>query len=348
MIILRLLVLASLSFITSCASADNNIQKLYKVVNPAVVELHVKAIAGPKPGQATYKASVAGSLGSGALINKQGRILTAAHVVDKATSIEVVFTDGTKTSGHVVWLESMIDLAMIQAVDVPTNIKPLALAKVGDYQIGEQVMVIGAPYGVSHSLSVGYLSGIRDSKEIPVSNISPRLLQTDASINVGNSGGPMFNSKGEIIGIVSHILSKSGGSNGLGFVVSVDTIREIIESDPGTFSGFIPFLLNKQQSYALNNVAGHGMLIQHVIPRTLADKLGFRGGNINVTIGNTSILLGGDILLSINGYKITDIESAFKIKKRMANLKKGDEVSFTFLRGGEVKTVYWKVESAKY
>lgn len=344
----KAILLTSLLFITSCASAENTMQTLYKSVNPAVVELHVKALADPKPGQAAYKASVAGSLGSGALINEQGRILTAAHVVDKATDIEVVYADGTKTSGHVVWVESMIDLAMIQAVDVPDNIKPLKLAKSKDYQIGEQVIVIGAPYGVSHSLSVGYLSGIRDGKPIPATDITPRLLQTDASINVGNSGGPMFNSKGEIIGIVSHILSKSGGSNGLGFVVSIDTIHDIMDSDPGTFSGFIPFLLNEKQSHALNNAAGHGMLIQHVVPRTLAEKLGFKGGNISVTIGHTSLLLGGDILLAINGHKITDIESAIKIKQRMANVKKGDEISFTFLRAGEVKTVYWQVQAGQY
>ncbi|MCW8832772.1 MAG: trypsin-like peptidase domain-containing protein [Colwellia sp.] len=348
MYLIRIILLTSLTFITSCASAENTIQTLYKSVNPAVVELHVKALADPKPGQAAYKASVAGSLGSGALINSKGRILTAAHVVDKATEIEVVYADGTKTSGHVVWVESMIDLAMIQAVDVPDNIEPLKLAKRTDYQIGEQVIVIGAPYGVSHSLSVGYLSGIRDGKPIPATDITPRLLQTDASINVGNSGGPMFNSQGEIIGIVSHILSKSGGSNGLGFVVSIDTIHDIMDSDPGTFSGFIPFLLNEKQSYALNNAAGHGMLIQHVVPRTLADKLGFKGGNVSVTIGHTSLLLGGDILLAINGNKITDIESAIKIKQRMANVKKGDEISFTFLRAGEVNTVYWQVEAGQY
>lgn len=348
MYFIKAILLTSLIFITSCASAENTIQTLYKSVNPAVVELHVKALADPKPGQAAYKAKVAGSLGSGALINSKGRILTAAHVVDKATEIEVIYADGTKTSGHVVWVESMIDLAMIQAVEVPENIQPLKLAKGNDYQIGEQVIVIGAPYGVSHSLSVGYLSGIRDGKPIPATDITPRLLQTDASINVGNSGGPMFNDKGEIIGIVSHILSKSGGSNGLGFVVSIDTIHDIMDSDPGTFSGFIPFLLNEQQSYALNNSAGHGMLLQHVVPRTLADKLGFKGGNINVTIGHTSLLLGGDILLSINGDKITDIESAIKIKHHMANVKKGDEVSFTFLRAGEVKTVYWQVESERF
>jgi len=346
--IIRIFLLISLNFITANASAQNTIQKLYKSVNPAVVELHIKSLVDPKSEQTTNKAHVAGSLGSGALINKKGRILTAAHVVDKATEIEVIYADGTKTSGHVVWVESMIDLAMIQAVDVPETIEPLKLAKRSDYQIGEQVIVIGAPYGVSHSLSVGYLSGIRESKKIPATDIIPRLLQTDASINVGNSGGPMFNTKGDIIGIVSHILSKSGGSNGLGFVISIDTIHDIMDSDPGTFSGFIPFLLNKEQSFVLNNAAGHGMLIQHVVPRTLADKLGFKGGNVSVTIGHTSLLLGGDILLSINGNKITDIESAIKIKQRMASVKKGDNVSFTFLRAGEVKTIYWQVENIQY
>ena len=207
-----------------------------------------------------YKAKTSSSLGTGALMSSEGRILTAAHVVDKATSIEVEFADGTTTTGHVVWIEPLIDLAMIQAGQVPSTAKAVKLAEANDYQIGEQVIIIGAPFGVSHSLSVGYLSGIRDSQVIPGRSLIPRLLQTDASINQGNSGGPMFNLNGDIIGIVSHILSKSGGSNGLGLVVSVDTIRHVIDSGPGTFSGFISLLLNKKPSYAINNMAGHGML----------------------------------------------------------------------------------------
>ncbi len=340
----RFLLLVSFSLCAFYATAENSVQKLYKAVNPAVVELHVKSLADPKVGQVAYKGETAGSLGSGALISKEGRILTAAHVVDKATAIEVEFTDGTKTSGHVVWVEPLIDLAMIQAAKVPSDIKPLSLAKADEYEVGEQVVIIGAPFGVSHSLSVGYLSGIRDGKEIPGTSLAPRLLQTDASINVGNSGGPMFNLDGEIIGIVSHILSKSGGSNGLGFVVSVDTVREVIDSDPGTFSGFIPFLLNEKQAYALNNPKGHGALIQHVIPGTLADKLGFIGGDISVVIGHTPVLLGGDILLSIGGNKITDLVSAIKVKQRFAEVRKGEKVTFEFLRNGELKKTFWIVE----
>lgn len=323
---------------------ENSIQKLYKKVNPSVVELHVKSLANPIPGQVSYKASTAKSLGSGALVSPEGRILTAAHVVDKATEIEVLYTDGTTATGHVVWVEPLIDLAMIQASKVPSSAKPLPLAKANNYQVGEQIIVIGAPFGVSHSLSVGYLSGIRDSEAIPGRSLEPRLLQTDASINQGNSGGPMFNLEGEIIGIVSHILSKSGGSNGLGFGISVDTIRHVIDGDPGTFSGFVPLLLSKEQSYALNNTAGHGMLIQHVIPGTLADKLGFKGGNMSVVLGRTPVLLGGDIVLEINGRAIVDLESAVRIKQELSSYEVGDKITFKYLRNGQIKKTFWVVE----
>lgn len=271
----------------ACATANDSIKQLFKSVNPSVVELHVKALSSPQPGEVKFHAATASSLGSGALVTSSGRILTASHVVDRATSIEVIYSDGTKSRGHVVWVDPIVDLAMIHAENVPEGISPLPLAKSDSYSIGEQVVVIGAPLGVSHSLSVGYLSGIRDGQEIPGTNIKPRLLQTDAAINKGNSGGPMFNLKGEIIGIVSYILSQSGGSEGLGFVVSVDTVHDVINSDPMTFLGFIPTLLNPELSQAINNHAGYGILIQQVIPNTLADVLGFKGGTISVLIGRT-------------------------------------------------------------
>jgi serine protease Do len=341
---LRISIVIILLICSGCASAENSVQTLYKSVNSGVVELHVKAISQPQPGQVKYKATTADSLGSGALISESGRILTAAHVVDRATEIEVIYADGSKTTGHVVWVDSLIDLAMIQAGHVSSKATPLKLAKTGRYDIGEQVVVIGAPYGVSHSLSVGYLSGVRDREQIPGSSLVPRFLQTDAAINQGNSGGPMFNAEGEIIGIVSHILSRSGTNAGLGFVVSIDTIRTVMDSDPGTFSGFIPQMLNEKLSKALNNPFDYGMLIQQVIPGTLAHKLGFKGGHLNIMIGRTSMLLGGDILLDINGHQLKDLESAVKLKQYFADYKKGDKVEFRFLREGKEQTIEWIVE----
>lgn len=338
-------ILPFLTLVVSFATmAENNIQKLYQSVNDSVVELHVEAIANPEIGQVEYQVNLANSLGSGALVTQKGRILTAAHVVERATKIQVIFNDGTKTSGHVVWVDKLLDLAMIQAADVPSKIKPLKLAKANDYAIGEQVMVIGAPYGVSHSLSVGYLSGIRDRDALPGTKLVPRFLQTDASINMGNSGGPMFNTDGEILGIVSHILSKSGGSNGLGFAISTDTIQEVIDSDPSFFSGIIAHLLTPKQSKAINNPYGYGFLVQQVIPGTIGDRLGFKGGDVNVLIGRTPVLLGGDIILEVAGRPIKDVESALAIRSRMSKYEKGDKVMFKYLREGNVKQISWTVD----
>lgn len=340
----KVLIICMFICFSTTAIADSAVQKLYKKVNDSVVELHVKAISAPEAGKVKYKVSTSKSLGSGALISDTGRILTAAHVVSRATDIKVVFNDGSSTSGHVVWVDTLIDLAMIQAAKLPKEIKPLKLAKPNNYNIGEQVVVIGAPYGVSHSLSVGYLSGIRDREKIPGTNLVPRFLQTDASINRGNSGGPMFNLDGEIIGIVSHILSQSGGSNGLGFVVSVDTILDVIDSDPGTFSGFIPYLLTEKQAFAINIPYGYGMLVQQVIPNTIADRLGFKGGNFNVVIGRTPVLLGGDVLFEINGMPIKDLKSVMKIKQKFTEYKVGDKITFKFIRDGKEKEITWTVD----
>jgi serine protease Do len=333
-----------MSLFSLSVSADNSVQKLFKKVNNSVVELHVHSIAQPLPNQVQYEVSTENSLGSGAIISDKGRILTAAHVVDRATDIKVIFADGSTTSGHLVWINAMLDLAMIQAAKLPDDIKPLPLAKAGSYEVGEQVIAIGAPYGVSHSLSVGYLSGIRDREAIPGSDIIPRFIQTDAAINQGNSGGPMFNHEGEVIGIVSHILSKTGDNSGLGFAISVDSIREVIASKPAVFAGFIPHILTEVEAQALNNPYGYGMLIQQVIPGTLAAKLGFKGGNLNIMLGERPLLLGGDILLEISGRRLTDLASMIKLQQRFSRYEKGEKLVFTFLRNGEKKQVQWIVE----
>lgn len=327
------------------AVANNKVQKVYKNMNPGVVELHVEALEQPAKAQINYKVHTGNSLGSGALISEKGRILTAAHVVERATKIEVTFASGFKTSGHVVWIAPMVDLAMIQVAEMPEDdYKVLKLAEKNSYEVGDQVVVIGAPYGVSHSLSVGYLSGIRDKEEIPLNHLTPRFLQTDAAINQGNSGGPMFNMKGEIVGIVSHILSQSGGSQGLGFVVSTDTIQQVIANKPPMWVGLVPILLDQQLSDAINNPFDYGLLVQQVIPKTLADKLGFQGGYIAVSLGDESILLGGDILVKAGHIKLDGIEALFEVQKWFGELKKGEEVTFKFVRAGKILDVTWIVD----
>ncbi len=331
-------------FVSFATSAHPDLTTLYKKVNPSVVELHVKSLAAPKKGQVNYRQTTSDALGSGALINAEGDILTAAHVVGRATEIEVLFSDGTKTSGHVLWIDTLLDLAMIRARKTPEEIKPLKLAQKKEYAIGQQVIAIGAPLGESHSLSVGYLSGVRDKKQIPGTDIKPRLLQTDAAINQGNSGGPLFNLDGEILGIVSHILSKSGGSDGLGFAISTDTIRDVVDTEPRVFLGLVSHLLNRKEALAINNHSGYGILIQQVIPGSAAHKFGFKGGDLLVSIGNNRILLGGDIILSLDDIAFKDIGSAMRVKKYVKTLKKGDKIRIKYLREGELQSGLWTIE----
>ncbi|MFT5002589.1 MAG: serine protease Do [Flavobacteriales bacterium] len=132
----------------------------------------------------------------------------------------------------------------------------------------------------------------------------------------------MFNFNGDIIGIVSHILSKSGGSNGLGLVVSVDTIRHIIDSSLGAFSGFIWLLLNKKPSYAINNMAGHSMLIQHVILSILVDKPGFKGVILSIVIGRSPILFTSNILLEVGVVLLLIWPQRCKLRNILLALKK--------------------------
>ena len=153
------------------------------------------------------------------LISKDGKVLTAAHVVQTADTVSVEFPNGEIVKAKVVSSEPPADIALLQLERVPAS---AVVAKLGDSdQVGvaDQIFVVGAPYGISHTLTVGHISARRtpggEQSELGLAE----FFQTDAAVNQGNFGGPMFNMNGEVIGIVSHILSQSGGFEGLGFAV---------------------------------------------------------------------------------------------------------------------------------
>ncbi|MEX0590103.1 MAG: trypsin-like peptidase domain-containing protein, partial [Xanthobacteraceae bacterium] len=167
--------------------------------------------------------------GSGVIISADGKVLTAAHVVDVAEAIHVEFPGGRRISARVIASEPDADVSLLQLQQVPTD---AVVARVGDsdrVRIGEQVFIVGAPYGISHTLTVGYVSGRHQPGRVWDRFTLAEFLQTDAAINQGNSGGPMFNMAGEVIGVVSHNISKSGGSEGLGFVVTSNLALDILQ-----------------------------------------------------------------------------------------------------------------------
>jgi len=202
--------------------------------------------------------------------------------------------------------------------------------------IGEQVLVIGAPFGLEYSLSIGHISG-RHTKPLVAGGASElEFFQTDAAINQGNSGGPMFNMKGEVIGIVSFILSNDGNFSGLSFAASINMAKQILLQNPSIWSGFEGLYLNSEIAGVFNVPQPYGILVQRVVEGSMADRIGLRAGKYKAVIGGQDVWIGGDIILEIQGTSCEAPHSFDKIKIDLETLGKDAPFSMKVLRAGKI------------
>lgn len=337
------LILVSIMFISVMGTKAQDISKLFEECDKSVVIINVLESKTTGSGKIGEKVSY-GALGTGVLINKTGQILTAAHVVNDADVIEVVFADGQRLTAKTEGLSRMADVAIIKVQGVINNPYP---AKIGDSdksRIGDKVMVIGNPMGLNHSLSVGYLSR-REVKQNTSENFSKmEFFQTDAAINTGNSGGPMFNMDGEVIGIVSSILSRSGGFEGIGFAATINIIKELLIDHSNTWLGIDVFLLEGPLAKAFNVYNDAGILVQNVTKDSPAYYMGMKGGNINIKIGEHQITIGGDIILAIDDVLLDNPQNIQKGIAHLNSLEKGAKYKITVLRSGEKVDLNWMVK----
>ena len=216
--------------------------------------------------------------------------------------------------------------------------KPVKLGDSDNAQIGEQVFVVGAPLGITHTLTVGHLSARHKPNATFGGMLTAEFFQTDAAINRGNSGGPMFNLKGEVIGIVSYNLSQSGGSDGLGFAVTSNITRRLLLDEPSVWSGLDGYLLTGEAARAFNLPVGFeaGLLVQRVALGSPADQLGVRGGKFTAAFQDQELLLGGDVILAVEGIAIAAPDAYESIRHRMIGLRAASgTVHVTVLRAGE-------------
>ena len=319
-------------FIGSCLpSMAQPIGNIYRRVNASVVVINVKQ-KELRPGK-NRMVSV-GALGSGVLISKDGKVLTAAHVVQVADVIEVEVVGGETVSATVIGSLPQMDIAMLQLASVPESMEVAPLGDSDLVQVGDRVFVVGAPFGITHSLTVGYISARRHPTEDDSGIWGAEFFQTDAAVNPGNSGGPMFNMAGEVVGIVSHIISKSGGSEGLGFAVTSNTARQMLINRRAFWSGIESFYIAGDLAAALN-LTTRGMLIQRIAEGSPAEKLGLRPGVIPASIGEQQILLGGDLIIGAMGVDLVEDNGYEKILDKMAKLQRGDVLSVSILRAGK-------------
>lgn len=274
-------------------------------------------------------------LGSGVLITRDGKVATAAHVVQAADAIHVRFLDGERIAARVLYSSPAADLALIQLERLPQQAHVAELGDSDRIRVGEEVFVVGAPFGISHTMTAGHISGRRTTDDLFGGVLPTEMFQTDAAINQGNSGGPMFDVRGEVIGIVSYIVSQSGGSEGLGFVVTSNMARRLLLEERSLWTGFEGRWVEGELARALNVPGGEAILVEAVARRSPASYLGLRGGETLAVIGDEELSLGGDLILAVQGLPVRR-EGLEEIRRRWISLQAGEEIRLEVLRAGEV------------
>ena len=338
-----------LSLLTFFAmSITTNAQQLrdaFRQVNQSVVIVRTKRVElSPSPDEPM---SIVDGLGSGVLISTDGKVLTAAHVVQTADVAMVEFSTGEAINARVIGSDVQSDVALLQLKEVPKGVTPAMLGDSDKVEVGDEIFVIGAPFGISQTLTVGHLSG-RHRLTGNNQSRSVEFLQTDAAINTGNSGGPMFDMQGNVIGIVSSLMSHSGGSEGLAFATSANTAKQALLQRKPFWSGIDGLIVTGPMAKALNLPQAAGILVQRIGDGSIGSQLGINPGTLRATIRGMDILLGGDVILSVNNIAIVDPSSGQslggltsdenyeKIYNCVAALKPGDALVVTVFREGKV------------
>jgi S1-C subfamily serine protease len=290
------------------------------------------------------------ALGTGFVVDGSGYILTNAHVVEengqKANSVSVVFNKGDgktqQVKGEIVGIDTGSDVAVIKVDPSGVDLKPLPLGDSDQVNVGEQVVAIGNPLGYDFSITSGIVSAVGRSLKAPNGQTIPNGIQTDAAINPGNSGGPLIDSTGHVIGINEQIATESGGNQGLGFAVPINTaIRSLDQLKKGgtvqyAWLGVGLQTVTPEVAKAANLTAQSGALIETVYPDSPAAKAGLKGGNKTVTVGSEQLNVGGDVITAIDGQTIATRDELVGL---LAEKQPGDKVTLTIERGGKTQTV---------
>ncbi len=331
-------ILLSFLFIATITVHSQDLSEIYAKVNPAVVEILTEEKVTVSNGSTT-KTGTSEGLGSGFMISDT-QIITAAHVVQVAEKLNVKFHDGEVIPANVISSFNTADIALIELVWPRKNAVTVTLGDSDKAKIGSRVFVVGAPFGLGHSFSSGYVSGFKRNIQDKNPFTKYEYIQTDASINTGNSGGPMFNLKGEVIGIVSNILTKSGGFEGIGFATTSNLAKKLLIEKKHFWSGVELVPLTGKLSQIFNLPQETGFLVQRVVFSSPLGIIGLKGGDIEMAIGGNKFWAGGDILLSVNGIKIEESDDVLlQIANSLENKSPNDSLQVTVLRAGKIITL---------
>jgi S1-C subfamily serine protease len=340
---------------TSATTSGNALSTpaIYKRTAPGVVQVTSTSIV---KGQANpffqLPAQKQEALGSGFVIDKQGHIVTNYHVIAGATSIMVLFSNNVNTKATVVGTDKSTDLAVLKVNVSPNALTPLSFGNSSALEVGDLVAAIGNPFGLDRSITSGIVSAIYNlgdgstsSPLVSTNGFPIAAIQTDAAINHGNSGGPLLNDLGQVVGVNSQIETggTSQGNVGIGFAIQSNTVKQVVaqilETGKAThaFLGvqIEPFTADLASQFRLP--VKEGLLVTKVTPGTGAAKAGIKAGTRTVTVSGTSYTLGGDIIVAADGTNVAS--SSGKLEDIIAAHKPGDKITLEIYREGKKMTV---------
>ena len=285
--------------------------------------------------------------GSGFIYSSEGYIITNNHVVEGAVKIEVRFVDGSAYEAKIVGLDPYSDLAVLKIEAKGVEFKPLKLGDSSKLRVGDVVVAIGNPFGLSGTMTLGIVSQLGRALPAPGGYLIVDVIQTDAAINPGNSGGPLLNLKGEVVGVNTAIVSPTGAFAGVGFAIPSNTVKIVVPELIAKGHYYHPWIgvkgvdVTPRLAEALGLPVSRGFLVVEAIPRGPADKAGIRGGSKRVVIDNMPLKVGGDIIIGIDNVDIRGRIDILLYLER--NVRVGETVTLKIIRDGETLNVDVKV-----
>jgi S1-C subfamily serine protease len=311
--------------------------RIYRSAAPGVVQV-TSSIESQDP---VFGSQEGQALGSGFVIDKLGHVITNFHVVDGASEVFVNFSGNDRMKAEIVGTDPSTDIAVLKIDASARALTPLPLGNSDRVRVGDPVVAIGNPFGLDRTVTAGIVSALQREIVAPDGYPIDKVIQTDAAINKGNSGGPLLSARGEVIGVNSQIESDSGGNVGIGFAVPTNTVREVASEliDHGTVEH--PYLGVRMQTIDealadFGDVPREGVLVTEVLPGSPADEAGLEGGDSSVVVDGQTYRLGGDVITRIGD---RSVESADEVQEIVTSKNPGDKLSLRLENDGSEKTV---------
>ena len=325
-----------------------SLRQIYKEDAPGVVQVtSTRTVSSPRSkwfgNSFAPTTEVKRYLGSGFVIDKAGYIVTNDHVVAGAQSIYVSFSTNDSMKARVVGKDPSTDIAVLKVEVSARALKPLTLGNSDNVQVGDQVAAIGNPLGYDRSISAGIVSALQRSLTAPDGTSIDRVIQTDAPLNHGNSGGPLLNPQGQVIGVTSAVNWGPGTreNTGIGLAIPINTVRDVVAQlkvhgwVDHPFLGVLGRSVTDTIAKQFQLPVRHGVLVERVTPGSGAEKAGLVGGTSQIVVAGESYQVGGDLIVKAGGQDVTSTE---RLREIVSEHKTGDTLSVEYYRGSERRT----------